>query len=80
MAAGAVIVLVMGVVAVDNVGWHIPVEQARDHLDAEKASNKAAHDNEACRVISKAILLQILFRRWKHAVQRRIKLHNIAVD
>ena len=66
----------MAMVAVNDVGRDELVQEARNGLDADEASNKTCHHDEPRGLVGPAILLKILFRLGEHAVEGREKLRG----
>lgn len=64
----------VAVVAVDNVGGHIAVDDAGHGLDADKATNEAAHHKEAGCLVAPPSCLEIVFSLRQHVEQRREEL------
>lgn len=58
--------LLVCMIAIDDVTRDVLVEQSRNGLDTEEASNKEPHHDESSFLIGHAVLFQVLSRLGKH--------------
>lgn len=63
-------IIVVAMVAVDDVGGHKLVDESRDNLDANEACGKEAHHEKTSSLVCPALLLEVFFGLGEHAEQR----------
>lgn len=59
-------IVVVCMVAIDDVGWHELMEHSRNCLNTDEAADEAAHHDETGRLIGPALLLKVSFGLGKH--------------
>ena len=74
MGMAVLCVLLVCVVAVDNVRWEELVQHPRDDLNADEARDKPGHDQKGTLLVTPAGLGEIFGCRGEHAVQCREQL------
>ena len=62
-------VVVVGMIAVDDMRRHEHVKKSGDDLDADEATHKAGNENEAGGLVRDATLLKVAFGLGQHAIQ-----------
>lgn len=68
--------LLVRMVAIDDMGGHVLMQETRHGLDSQESANEAAHHGEAGRLIVPLLTLKVVFRLGQHAVERREKLRR----
>lgn len=69
-------VIIVGMVAINDMRRHVLVKKSGNDLDANEACNEAAHHQEARLPLVPVILGEIALGRGEHAIQRRKYLSN----
>lgn len=62
-------VVVMSMIAVNDMRGHKLVEESRDHLDTDEPTNKAGHKYEPGWLVGEATLLKVALGLGQHAIQ-----------
>ena len=61
-------VVIMGMIAVNDMRRHKLVEESRDHLNTDEPANKAGHKYEPGWLVGETTLLKVALGLGQHAI------------